>query len=55
MAINECDDVWMLKALEYIDFGGEIVLQFFVELRQINGFDGYVGARFLSYGGCESE
>lgn len=40
MAIDECDDVGMVEALEDIDLGGKVVLEFLVELRQIDGLDG---------------
>lgn len=40
MAIDECDNVGMVEALEDIDLGGKVVLEFLVELRQIDGLDG---------------
>lgn len=47
MAIDECDNMRMMQTLEDIDFGGKVVLQFLIELRQIHRLDGNEGSRFL--------
>lgn len=38
----------MVETLEDVDFGGKVILEFLVELRQVHRLDGDVGARFLS-------
>ena len=47
MAVDERDNMWMLKALENIDLGRETFFQLPVELRQIDGLDSYVAPRSL--------
>jgi hypothetical protein len=43
MAVDQGDNVWMLETLENIDFGGKVVLQLLVELREVDGLDGDEG------------
>jgi hypothetical protein len=44
MAVNQSNDVWVVEAFEDVDFGAEVLLEFLVELGQVDGFDGDVGA-----------
>jgi hypothetical protein len=44
MTVNQSNDVWVVEAFEDIDFGAEVLLEFLVELGQVNGFDSDVGA-----------
>jgi hypothetical protein len=51
MAVDQGNDVWVLEALENIDFGGKVVLQLLVELREVDGLDGDEGLGSLVNGG----
>lgn len=48
MAVDKCDNMRMVETLEDVDFGGKVILEFLIELRQVHRLDGNVGARFLS-------
>jgi hypothetical protein len=39
--IDESNDVGMVEAFKDLDFGVEVLLQFLVELREIDGLDCY--------------
>jgi hypothetical protein len=39
--VDEGDDVGMVKAFEDLDLGVEVLLQFLVQLGEIDGFDCY--------------
>ena len=39
--VDEGNDVWMMEAFQDLDFGVEILLQFLVQLREIDGLDCY--------------
>lgn len=47
MAIDKCDNMWVMKTLKDIDFRGKVILQFLVELRQVHRLDGNESPRFL--------
>lgn len=47
MAVDESNDVRMVKALEDLDLRGQVILQLLVELPEVDRFDGHVGAVFL--------
>lgn len=51
MAVDQGDDVWVLEALKNIDFGGKVVLQLLVELREVDGLYGDEGLGSLVNGG----
>lgn len=51
MAVDKGDNVWVLEALEDIDFGGKVVLQLLIELREVDGLDGDEGLGSLMDGG----
>lgn len=36
MAVDQGDDMRVLKVLEYADFGGKVILQLLVEFRHID-------------------
>lgn len=48
MAVDECNNMWMVEAFENVDFGGEVVLELFVELRQVDRLDRHISAGFLA-------
>jgi hypothetical protein len=39
--VDEGNDMWVMEAFEDLDFGVEVLLQFLVELREIDRFDCY--------------
>ncbi len=40
-AVDKSYDMRMVKALEYLDFAVEVFLELLVELREVDGLDGY--------------
>lgn len=50
MAVDERNDVRVIKTLENVYFRRKVFPQLLVKLRQIDRFDGNVGARFLEVG-----
>lgn len=47
MAIDKSDDVGMVKALEDVDLRREVILEFLVQLSQVDRLDSDVGPVFL--------
>ena len=39
--VDESNDVWVMEAFENLDFGVEILLQFLIQLREIDRLDCY--------------
>jgi len=39
--IDEGNDVWVMEAFENLDFGVEVLLQFLIQLREIDRLDCY--------------
>lgn len=48
ITVEEGDDVGMIEALEDLNLGRQVFLQFLVELRESDRFDGDVGAGLLA-------
>ncbi len=39
--VDEGNDVWVMEAFQNLDFGVEVLLQFLVQLREVDGLDCY--------------
>lgn len=39
MAVDKGDDVRMLEAFENVDFGGKVIFQLLIKLRQVDRLD----------------
>lgn len=47
MAVDQGHDMWVMEALQYVDFGRKVFFEFLIELRQVHRFDSNIGLRSL--------
>lgn len=47
LAVNECNDMWMMETFQDVYLGVQVLFELLVQLLEVDRFDGYIAASLL--------